>query len=387
MLKSLFYELIARIERQRNELSNYQLYPEFYRFKMKTEDSLHDLKMKILYEIQSDNWMIPNSDANFYSSYQQKSEKVMVLEYYRVQVLNKCGNTEIFFYLLTKLLLKQFRVSATPPMISSGVSSRKEDYFWAETHHTLIGVPPGEDFHFINLPDLIHELAHIIIDYVEVNENGITGNIRSKIEEFYKKELWSIEDNNNPSKVKLLDKVTKWQDNWLNNWLIEFCCDMMATYFVGPAYAWTNLKLSLSEHPEDVYEINSKNHPSHEARMRAINEMLRCSGFGNSVQEISMEWKRFLDIHGNREPVNYELAFPDELIEDLANTIYSKCKEHGYLSYEEQLKKLNNPISEVMNEAWDILRNNSADYGEWEKQKLEKIKAQINYTSECGRKT
>lgn len=386
MIKSLFYELIARVDRQREILSNCQIYPEFDRFKRKTEESLQNLKINILGEINSDSWLIPNSDANFYSSYQQKSEKVMVLEYYRIQVLIKCGRTEIFFYLLTKLLLKQFRIPATPPMISSGVSSRKEDYFWAETHHTLIGVPPGEDFHLVHLPDLIHELAHIIIEYVEVNDNGITGDTKNKIEEFYQNELWAIEDNHHPSKEKLINKVTKWKENWLNSWLIEFCCDMMATYFVGPAYAWTNLKLSLSEPPQDVWEVNSSNHPSHEARMRAVNEMLRCSGFGNRINEINKEWTRFLAIHDDKEPTNYSLAYPDELIEHLANTIYYKCQELGYLSYQEQLQKINSPVSGLMNEAWDTLMNKSIDYVEWEKIKVENLKKDINFNEECGRR-
>src|SRR5205823_3133932 len=81
---------------------------------------------------------------------------------------------------------------------------------------------------------------------------------------------------------------------WLSSWIMEFTCDLVATYLVGSAYAWTNLKLTtLSSGKNRVYH-DSPSHPSDEARMRTIFYMLNKMGLTEDVEQLEISWNKFL---------------------------------------------------------------------------------------------
>ena len=104
---------------------------------------------------------------------------------------------------------------------------------------------------------------------------------------------------------------------------MEFTCDFIATYLVGPAYAWTNLKLTTLSSGKDRIYADSPSHPSDESRMRAIFFMLKLMGHTAELTQIEESWKEFLAASNNPIPSNYNFIFPQSIIEQLAKNVFA----------------------------------------------------------------
>ncbi len=386
MIFTLFEELLPRIEQMRVSIRMDRLHSKVnQKFQQKTDELLINTKFQILEKLRTSDRLLPLTNFSFYRDYRAICDKLLEIEYHRVQVLKRFGASEYYFFNLIKAITqKEFKINVSVPMVTA-IRSNK-DYFWADVGYELIGVPNGEEWHLTSLPDLAHEISHFIIAY-DGDKHWITGDIRPKISEFYSKEIIEVEDNSRRPRI-LLEKLPQWENNWKKKWLVEFACDMLAIYFVGPAYAWTNLKIAIADPPEDIYDPEKESHPSHEARMRAINEMLIMLDMNNHIIPIKNAWDELLSLPPyQKRPDNYSLAFPDILLQNLAFNIYQGCQKFGYLSYPEQLEKMDNPVSKVMNEAWDVLRNNPTKYPSWEKENIKTLHQKFNYESSAYQNT
>ncbi|MPR31793.1 hypothetical protein [Salmonirosea aquatica] len=343
---------------------------------METDGYLRELKLEINGLLGSEK--SPNSltNPNIYIKYQRLCEKLNAIEHDRVQVLVKFDNTGQYFSdLIRDLTQNQFKVSMSSIMVATIRSNR--DYFWADVGCKLIGVPNGEEWHLTSLPDLAHEIGHFVFDFNSDN-NWIVGNISQDISEVFQKEMIEVEDNTRRSQ-ELLELLPKWMSLWKKTWLIEFTCDMLAIYFVGPAYAWTNLKIASSDPPKDIYNIDKPTHPSHESRMRAINEMLRVMEMGDEADLILDSWNGLLSLPIYTEPNHYQLVFPDVILQHLAFNVYQGCQNLGFSPYPEQVEKLSFSMSKLMNEAWDVLRSEPSNFQTWEKEKILALHSHFNY--------
>ena len=154
---------------------------------------------------------------------------------------------------------------------------------------------------------------------------------------------------------------------------MEFTCDFIATFLVGPAYAYTNLKICTLSSGKDRIYADFPSHPSDEARMRAIFYMLHQLGFDKEVGEINDLWQEFLRHVNNPMSTNYTYIFPQKLIEALGQTVLKACQKVDLRSYPEQLKKFNPPISRILNDAWVQVLGNTTEYKTWEEQRIAEI--------------
>jgi hypothetical protein len=211
------------------------------------------------------------------------------------------------------------------------------------------------------LPDLYHEIGHLI-------DKQHSSDFRDKfipiLDNFYRsEELRVVDEQRDPKLIAFYrDKHTR----WLNGWIMEFTCDFIATYLVGPAYAYTNLKLSTLSSGKDRIYADFPSHPSDEARMRGIFYLLQQLGYDKEMQEVDTLWKEFLKNINNPVPANYSFIFPQTLIESLCQCVLSGCQAIDLRSYPEQLKSFDSPISKILNEAWREALKYPIDYPNWE---------------------
>ncbi len=168
MIHSLLQELLFRIDRLLDAiaLGNLDARVDGH-FHQITVNGLQQLKHKISNTLSDSGWKIPGTEANFYSDYQRCSEALSHLEHYGVQSLLQFGDAELYFCRLVKLFFSEAKIPALAPMVTSIATS--SNYFWAYSSLNLIGVPPGEEAHLTNLPDLIHETGHLLLGYYEVD--------------------------------------------------------------------------------------------------------------------------------------------------------------------------------------------------------------------------
>ena len=246
--------------------------------------------------------------------------------------------------------------------------SNSENYYWALPTYDIIAVPTGEERNLLNLPDLYHEMGHLIFNQYETY---LKGKIELNISQFYQAEIQRVVDEDRDP--KLISIFRDKNSRWISGWVMEFACDFIATYLVGLAYAWTNLKLTTLSSGKDKIYADWPSHPSDESRMRGIFYVLRVMGHNLEVIEIENNWNTFLTATSNPIPANYSLVFPQQLIEQLADNVFAGCQAIDLRIYNDQVAKFGNPISKILNDAWQKLFNNPSNFHIWEEERIKEI--------------
>ena len=146
-------------------------------------------------------------------------------------------------------------------------AAMSSQYYCAMTDMDLILVPHGEASHLLGWADLYHELAHFI---AARNEKNILEPLRALVANHFKE---SIEHATRSGWTSVaINELTSFQNLWLGDWIVEFACDLFATFTTGPSFAWSNLRLC-ARMSTDVFGT-VRTHPADAARTLVILEML-----------------------------------------------------------------------------------------------------------------
>ncbi|GAB1446035.1 hypothetical protein MASR2M41_17840 [Flammeovirgaceae bacterium] len=228
-------------------------------------------------------------------------------------------------------------------------------------------MPQGEEKNLLNLSDLYHEIGHLI--FQQSRDYLIEKFLRS-IESYCKVEKQRLIDDGNNAFSEAIDSSFSC---WNSSWAEEFACDLIGTFLVGPAYAWTNLKMSTVSSGYDAVYSNDeifREHPPDEARMRAVFKMLELTGFATELAEIKIVWDKFLTITQNTKPGEYDFIFPDSIIELIAQNVYDGCINTGLRPYSEQMLLPGKMVSKVINESWIKIKQDPHSFNQWEAHEL-----------------
>lgn len=370
-IKGVFYDLSFRISkmitdlenRKQNNLLHNDIPDTFYQNTIK---QLSSLRNEIQVITTSGDLNIESIASNNLIRYNTIFEKFQSIELFRYQVIINYGSAEHYFNKKIKRIYAEIKNAQTPPLVTT--ISNSESYYWAHPYFAIIAVPLGEEKNLLNLPDLYHEICHFIYKHYA---KFLIGNFLDTVQKYFDDEIERVIEEHRAARYISFyrDKLQK----WLNGWIEEFTCDLVATYLVGPAYAWTNLKLSTISSGNDRIYIDNPSHPSDEARMRAIFHMLYITGQGAEAEKIKDSWSKFLIATANPIPPDYKFIFPEHLLEQLANTVLEGCKAIGLNDYESQVKEFGNPISKILNDAWDVLLQDPSGFDAWEANAITEI--------------
>lgn len=372
-VRGIFYDQIIRGSKMLDELHSPPIRskPIDAGFLKTTIQMLNNLCDEIQRVIDSGDLDIESLAPNNIIKYNTFHETLLKIELFRFAVIVNYDSPEEYFKKKIEQIYKEVNCLQTTPIVTT--ISNSESYYWALPLYDLIAVPSGEEKNLLNLPDLFHEMGHLIYNQYQM---FLKGKIETDLIAFYNKQIQLVNLQQRSTEIAkfLQDK----KQRWIGSWVMEFTCDLIATYLVGPAYAWTNLKLTtLSSGKNRVY-IDSPSHPSDEARMRAIFYMLSKMGHTSELKDIELSWKKFLAATNNPVPANYHYIFPKELIERLADAVLAGCKVIRLYSYSEQISKFGTPISKTLNDAWSQIFNDPNDYQTWEKQRIAELRAKLN---------
>lgn len=358
--KGLFIELSIRISRMNSDLERKNkesiVEPKFYD---ETIVMLSNLEKEVESYLKSPYIDIDTFGLNNIVKYNTFYERLQCIELFRFLVILHYGEPEIRFKGRISKIYNEINCLQSPPLITT--ISNSENYYWAYPGYDVIAVPYGEDNHLLNLPDLYHEIAHLIFRQYAT---FFLKDINIFITNFYEDLKQQVIDNHLDK--NLIIYYNKWCENWLKNWLEEYCCDMIATFLVGPAFAWSNIKMAtLSSSQERVYAV-SNSHPSDESRMQGVFSMLNKMGYGNDSINIQRSWAKFLKIIQNPIPKYYKFIFPEEIIKRLCLNVYSACILIDLRNYSDQISLYKNPTSKILNDAWCELFAKPESFVDWE---------------------
>ncbi|MBL7840570.1 MAG: hypothetical protein JNJ75_10550 [Cyclobacteriaceae bacterium] len=286
---------------------------------------------------------------------------------YRYLAIKNYRDPEIFFYRVISQIYAEHRISALPPIVST--ISNHDSYYWAVPYFEIIALPSGEEHSLLNLPDIYHEIGHLLHSMF----GGRSCEVSTKvIDRHFALEIVRVTDEGTAAHFKETLEEAKylWQDSWLE----EFTCDLVGTYMTGAAYAWTNLKLLSTGHGSTKIFEYSESHPADEARMRIIIMMLEKLGLTEDKQRVETAWKVFLKDTELFKPSDYALLYPQKLLQHIVDEFFAFYQNADLASHPELVKAGDVSISVVLNDAWVTAQHDPTKYYAYETEALNKLR-------------
>jgi hypothetical protein len=261
------------------------------------------------------------------------------------------------------------------PLITPTVTTLSTGYFYIDTKLNLMFIPPAEGSFLLHLPDLYHELGHPLLTH---QDHPVLDRFRARylqcmaqMHDYFADQRAKERLRRGPREFK--DQIDMWELLWSKYWLMEFFCDLYAVYTLGPAFAWSHLHLYMKMGgnafvlPDGLRNIT---HPADDARMRAILEALRRSGFEREATQVSERWQEALHLTTNTPPPDYAHCYPDALI----GFVVEKAAE-GVADIECRLvsPETNDPVHLMLNQAWRNFWSDPVSYHRWEAEAVKEL--------------
>jgi len=248
----------------------------------------------------------------------------------------------------------------TPP-ICSAISSQ---YFWTMPDMDLVLVPCLEPDHILGLPDIYHELGHMLLFR---EKSRLEHPALAIVDEHYDRLLAEGKKNWPEASVA---QIEQYQHNWRRSWLLEFGSDLIATYLVGPSFGWCNIRTATNLGGELF--VGNDSHPADDARATAIGMMLTVIGCDAERQQIESRWQELISLADEKAPHRYELAYPDELLKDLSSFFHNGCRSFGLNQYEASHAN-ERTIAITIDDCWMRFRKSPESYAEYERTQIQTL--------------
>ena len=377
-LESIILEQINRAEELKKKIHYPLKYPELSGLAERCTLIL-DEQINILRELKRELQSRENCDIrDIFREVRLCIWEISLLEYYGIPPLY-LQTPDIGF--LNKLMFKihqEIKLPFPPPT----VSCTSGEYYYSHPFTNVIFVPLAEPEFLLHMPDLYHEVGHHVIENMksELRLQPIKQNYLlafSKVTEYYSRIL--VNKRRDYAPPDILMAIQRIHSQW-KDWIEEFFCDLFALYTLGPAYAWSHLHLTTKK-SNDIYELHilqKQTHPSDESRMRILMHALRNLGFAREADEIQSRWFQVALFWGNNTVAEYQYAFPDEVLGEIAELVLDAMRVAGFSLASSEILSRNGQETEiriVLNRAWQkFWQLQGHEFREWEKSCIQSMR-------------
>jgi hypothetical protein len=102
-------------------------------------------------------------------------------------------------------------------------------------------------------------------------------------------------------------------------------------------------------------------------------------GLENKVSTILSRWNE-IPLVANTQPVaEYQYAYPDDLMNDVADLFLNSLKETGFALVSEKIvRSQDDNIVSILNRAWALFWEDPEAFTKWEAQTVQKLKSQLS---------
>jgi hypothetical protein len=261
------------------------------------------------------------------------------------------------------------------PLTPPTVTCLSRDYFGIDTSLHLLEVPLVESDFLLHLPDLYHELAHLLI---ATQNNPKVEPFRHELAKFlgrlsqhFDRERATNLRSTGPKEyfAYVLDRLER---AWVN-WAIELFCDLFATYTLGLAYVWSHFHLTAKREgdPWDVRLTGLMSHPPDQARMEAMLIGLDLIGLAREGEPIQRAWNALLRATHTVATPLYQRACPRALLEQAAIHALEGTKNLGCRIAR---TGTGDRVHNILNTAWNTFWTSPNDYHHWERECVAELK-------------
>jgi hypothetical protein len=304
---------------------------------------------------------------NYYHDYKRLSELLFNIEAGPVVALKHFEDDDRDITRIVARMCQEIGFPYTPPLCVA-LSSQ---YFWAFPDMDLVFVPCSEPFHLLALADLYHELAHFLLD----RDATLVEVLLKLIDQYFDKQVREAKQRGWPS-----DSIQRFQERrrqW-KRWYEEFAADMLATYWVGAAFAWCNLRLCTNQSVE-LYQ-GADSHPADDARHLGVRTMLALIGHSAGLSEIDARWAELISLSGQKPPAEYHLTYPPDLIETLASSVLQKAKDLGLKACPGDKPVAGElHVACSLNDAWEEFFARPDTFSEYESRQIGALRTLLDY--------
>ncbi|MDF2188323.1 hypothetical protein [Paraflavitalea sp. CAU 1676] len=367
-IKALYVDLLHRIDIVVADINGRSIHPDIRnRFIAETNKQFSDIRDEIISTINGGDLDLPQMEGNNLYKFNGLYRTFMAIHSYRYLAIRNYDDPEIFFFKLISKIYSEHRISAIPPIVST--ISNHDSYYWAVPYFEIIALPCGEEYSLLNLPDMYHEIGHLLHSMFQGKSCEISSGV---IEQHFDRELVRIQDEG--LGAHYADAIDEAKYLWKESWLEEFSCDLVGAYMTGAAYGWTNLKLlSTGRGFGKIYERN-ESHPADEARMRLIICMLDKLGLHQEKAEIELAWQIFLQETHPQVPKEHALLYPDYLLQHVIDEFFAFYQNADLVSYPELAQAGHLSVAQVLNKGWRQAQTNSANYYKYETDAINELR-------------
>ena len=361
LLEQLLYDLLQRYRFLRDELASVQgLRPEVLTYRDGFLTRV-DTCIRVTEGLLDDPDLSQTSFArNNFHIYKRLSELAQAIDEGPVFALKRFSSSDLFLTRLVAGMCSEFGFPHTPPLCTA----MSTQYYCTITGMDLLLLPHSESSHLLGLPDVYHELGHIVL----FRDSSVLAQLRARSQAHFHNEVLRAQSEAWPANS--IAALHSYSNRWLGEWTLEFGCDLIATYICGPAFGWTNTRLCARLSP-DFYEIMTS-HPADAARTSAINLMLERLG-RVEAQAIDAQWEELRKTAAQNESQEFHLAFPQALLRELVDTVATYCSGAGIKAYAPGKM----PIAKLLNDAWAKFLSNPKDFRAWEQARVAELTARL----------
>jgi len=351
LLDQLFYDLLQRFRFLRDELARITIAePDIaaYRDRLLTQIERSIETVQSL--IEDLDHMQPEFARNMYHACKRLTEYAQLADEGPVSTLSRFQPRDRFLTRLVAAMCDEFNFPHAKPLCSAITTQ----YYCILPRMDLILVPHSEPDHLLGLPDVYHELGHLLFRDTAV----LIEKLRACAQKHFQDEIVRAERKAWPAAS--IDALRAYSLRWSESWVVEFGCDLLATYVCGPAFGWTNTRLCARLSPE-FFETTAS-HPSDAARTIAIRFMLQNQGYLKEARQIDLQWEALQQTSGQTEPQVFRLAFPNDLLAGIVTVVVEYCKSVGILAFD----RYSMPVAALLNDAWERFVEAPSIFREWE---------------------
>ena len=286
-----------------------------------------------------------------------------------IAALNRADHdTDVYLNRLVGHIRQEIRYPLNSPVISA----LSQDYFYIYSDLGLLCVPLGEAEFMLHLPDLYHELAHPLLnEEYDPRVQRFRQNFVASVEyalNYLAQELEKEDRARNPESYSYY--LRQWMKYW-HSWTIEFFCDLFAIYTIGPAFAWANIHLCAVTGGY-LYAVPIKGeHPTNDARMRAMLFGLELISHTQAAQKIRQRWDELTSVAEERADPEYYRCYPDHILKLIAEKALEGVLEMGCRIAKPDT---DSPIHNILNETWAEFWQDPKGFSNWERNAVKKLK-------------
>jgi hypothetical protein len=340
-------------------------YQELSHFSKQVSVKLSNLQQRIIDLQNGDDIRDHRFWRDAYYEYQDISREVALVEQFAIPVLSRYNDTDHMASRLVAILGQEI---GYPQELLPVTTTTSHQYYWAKPELKVIAMPTGDVDGLLGWPDLVHEMAHILLE----SWADFLQPFRSNLKQYYHRKRQSIRDlGSSESDNRWLEQMKgAWGNKQAGVWQIEMAANLIATFVIGPSFGWQHIRLSINHSnspftpsPGDPLE----DHPADQAQLECISEMLILMGLKNESDNLLQQWEEVVKLSLVERPQGYSLYYPSELLKGIAQTVFDGCTAKGLIPFtHNQRHQQTAIIVNLIDQGWRQFRDASQDYPAWE---------------------